>query len=153
LLSSRRTVIAPIALLAAAFMLVTIPACGRKSAAATPQANAPSSSASTPAPPTAKGTTPAPVAPKVTLPQIAEADLLQPPAYDGFEPLPSFTYHHVDPKLKNNIAITPATFESQLKMLSNMGYHTVTARQVVEHQTKGTPLPDKPVMITFDDGC
>ena len=28
------------------------------------------------------------------------------------------------------VAITPAMFESQLKMLSNMGYHTVTARQV-----------------------
>ena len=37
-------------------------------------------------------------------------------------------------------------------MLSNLGYHAITARQLVDHQTKGTPLPDKPVMITFDDG-
>jgi peptidoglycan/xylan/chitin deacetylase (PgdA/CDA1 family) len=54
--------------------------------------------------------------------------------------------------VKNGIAITPATFESQLKILANLGYHTITARQLWEHQAKGTPLPSKPVMITFDDG-
>ncbi|HEY5541497.1 MAG TPA: polysaccharide deacetylase family protein, partial [Coriobacteriia bacterium] len=68
------------------------------------------------------------------------------------EPLPCFTYHTIDPKLKNEIAITPATFESELKILANLGYHSITARQLYEHQSKGTALPDKPVMITFDDG-
>ena len=88
----------------------------------------------------------------IQFPVIAENSLLEPPSYDGFEPLPSFTYHHVDPKMKNDIAIKPATFEAQLKVLQSLGYHTVTAHEVVDHQTKGTPLPDKPVMITFDDG-
>lgn len=78
--------------------------------------------------------------------------ILEPPSYTGYESLPIFTYHHVDPKLKNDIAITPAVFEAQLKVLRDGGYHTITARQLVDHQRVGTPLPDKPVMITFDDG-
>ena len=70
----------------------------------------------------------------------------------AIEPLPCFTYHHVDPKLKNEITIRPATFEAQLKTLKSLGYHSITARELAEHQTLGTPLPDKPVMLTFDDG-
>jgi peptidoglycan/xylan/chitin deacetylase (PgdA/CDA1 family) len=90
--------------------------------------------------------------PTNTLVQMIPADALQPPSYDGYERLPCFTYHHVDPKLKNSIAITPATFEAQLKVLKDGGYHTITARQLAEYHSKGTPLPEKPVMITFDDG-
>jgi peptidoglycan/xylan/chitin deacetylase (PgdA/CDA1 family) len=88
----------------------------------------------------------------IQFPVIAAASLLEPPSYAGFEPLPSFTYHHVDPKLKNDIAIKPAMFEAQLKILQSLGYHPITARELVDHQVNGTPLPDKPVMITFDDG-
>jgi len=87
-----------------------------------------------------------------TLPAIAPSDILEPPSYQGFEPLPIFTYHTVDPKLKNFIAITPAVFEAQLKILKSGGYNAITARDLVAHQTSGTPLPPKPVMISFDDG-
>jgi peptidoglycan/xylan/chitin deacetylase (PgdA/CDA1 family) len=89
--------------------------------------------------------TPAPkpgVVPTNTLVPMISADSLQPPSFAGYEPLACFTYHHVDPKLKNSIAITPATFEAQLKVLKDEGYQTITSRR----------LPDKPVMITFDDG-
>lgn len=91
--------------------------------------------------------TPGPV-----LPGVAPTSTLQPPSYDGFEPLPVFTYHHVDPKPKNEIAITPGQFEQHLRILRDMGYQTITARELVDHQTRGTALPEKPVMITFDDG-
>jgi len=92
------------------------------------------------------------VIPTDTLVPMIGADSLQPPSYTGYERLPCFTYHHVDPKLNNSIAITPATFEAQLKVLKDEGYHTITARQLAEYHAKGTPLPDKPVIITFDDG-
>ena len=79
-------------------------------------------------------------------------DSLQPPSYAGYEPLVSFTYHHVDPKLTYDIAITPATFEAQLKALKAAGFESVTVRDLLKHQTDGTPLPAKPLMLTFDDG-
>lgn len=31
------------------------------------------------------------------------------------------------------------------------GYHSIVPDQLYEHLTKGTPLPSKPVMLTFDD--
>jgi peptidoglycan/xylan/chitin deacetylase (PgdA/CDA1 family) len=86
------------------------------------------------------------------LPSIAPSSTLQPPSWDGFEPLPIFTYHHVNTKVNSDITIKPATFEAQLKLLKELGYHTITARDLVDYHQKGTPLPDKPVMITFDDG-
>lgn len=87
-----------------------------------------------------------------TAPLAAQASVLEPPSYGGFEPLPIFTYHSVDPTLKNFIAIAPSTFEAQLKVIKSGGYQPITARQLVDHQLHGTPLPPKPVMITFDDG-
>lgn len=86
------------------------------------------------------------------LPRVAPTSTLQPPSYEGFETLPCFTYHHVDPKPQSDITLKPATFEAQLKTLRDLGYHSITARELVDHQTRGTALPSKPVMITFDDG-
>lgn len=140
-----------LALVVACTLTAMVAGCGNKSASAWSPLKV--SKASTAAPGASKTSADASATkPAPKIPNIAAPDTLQPPSYVGFEPLPSFTYHHVDPKLKNEIAIRPATFEAQLKILSNLGYHTITARQLVDHQTKGTPLPDKPVMITFDDG-
>ena len=132
-----------------ALACVPLAGCGRKATDAQ-AANASATSSATSSPGAAKPAAKASIydGPAV----IAPASTLQPPDYAGFEPLPCFTYHHVSPKVKNGIAITPATFESQLKTLADLGFHTITARQLWEHQTKGTPLPSKPVMITFDDG-
>ncbi len=105
------------------------------------------STAATKTPAPARGTIPT-----NTLVPMIEADALQPPPYAGYEPLPCLTYHHVHPKLKNSITLTPAAFEAQLKVLKDGGYSSITARQLAEYHEKGTPLPAKPVMITFDDG-
>jgi peptidoglycan/xylan/chitin deacetylase (PgdA/CDA1 family) len=137
------------ALLAASCAMLS--GCGRKEASgASAQAAGATTHAATSH--SATGTSAGAGISSLQLPQIAPASTLEPPSYTGFELLPSFTYHHVSSKVTNSITITPATFEAQLKTLANLGYHTVTARQVVDHQTNGVALPDKPVMITFDDG-
>jgi peptidoglycan/xylan/chitin deacetylase (PgdA/CDA1 family) len=137
--------------LAVALACVPLVGCGRKPATGKPTA-AGAVTASSRATATVSGAK-APKPSVYTGPAvIMPATTLQPPDYAGFEPLPCFTYHTVDPKLKNQIAITPAKFESQLKILRDLGFHTITARQLYEHQSKGTALPAKPVMITFDDG-
>jgi peptidoglycan/xylan/chitin deacetylase (PgdA/CDA1 family) len=133
--------------LAAAIVAGCVSGCARRSANAALQqtpAQASATTTGTSAPDSARG---------IQLPQVAATTTLEPPAdYAGFQSLPSFTYHHIDRKVTNEIAITPATFEAQLKILKALGYQTVTARDVVAHQQDGTPLPPKPVMITFDDG-
>ncbi|MBC7829604.1 MAG: polysaccharide deacetylase family protein [Chitinophagaceae bacterium] len=48
--------------------------------------------------------------------------------------------------------IVPATvFRKQIKMLADSGYHTITAEQYYAYLASGISLPQKPVMISFDD--
>lgn len=44
-----------------------------------------------------------------------------------------------------------AVFRQQIKMLADSGYQTITPDQYYAYLTSGTPLPHKPVMISFDD--
>nr|AIA95017.1 Polysacc_deac_1 [uncultured Bacillus sp.] len=39
-----------------------------------------------------------------------------------------------------------------MKYLHDNGYHTITPAQLKAYLTEDAPLPDKPVMLTFDDG-
>ncbi len=43
-------------------------------------------------------------------------------------------------------------FERQMEFLKSHGYHSVTLDELVEWQNGRRDLPDKPVVITFDDG-
>ena len=47
--------------------------------------------------------------------------------------------------------VKPAVFSSQMKALAAAGYHTILPNQLYEYLVHDGPLPDKPVMITFDD--
>jgi peptidoglycan/xylan/chitin deacetylase (PgdA/CDA1 family) len=44
-------------------------------------------------------------------------------------------------------------FEAHLEWLLKEGYHFITLDQLEEHLKQGTALPEKPVHVTFDDGC
>lgn len=58
-------------------------------------------------------------------------------------------YHHISEKnsLLNDYVITPGEFESDLKYLYNNGYKSVTTNQI-----RNKNIPNKAVLITFDDG-
>jgi peptidoglycan/xylan/chitin deacetylase (PgdA/CDA1 family) len=47
--------------------------------------------------------------------------------------------------------VTPAAFAEQMKALSDSGYHTILPDQLYDYLTTGAAIPEKPVMITFDD--
>jgi len=71
--------------------------------------------------------------------------------------VPILCYHQIrdwrksDKKIDKDYIIPPATFKAHLKMLADSGYHTILPDQLYDYLTKGTPLPDKPIMLTFDD--
>ncbi len=48
--------------------------------------------------------------------------------------------------------VVPAAFEAQLDWLVARGYTTVLPRDLAAYWDDGVPLPERPVMITFDDG-
>lgn len=68
--------------------------------------------------------------------------------------LPILMYHHMlkSSKLLGDYTITPTEFESDLKYLKDNGYTTVTVQDLIRYCNGEAPLPEKPVMITFDDG-
>ena len=68
--------------------------------------------------------------------------------------VPILCYHHIKEVVGKNSAgydVTIASFKSQMKALADSGYKTVTPEQLYNYLTFGGPLPEKPVMITYDD--
>ncbi|MFI9121690.1 polysaccharide deacetylase family protein [Streptomyces bikiniensis] len=48
--------------------------------------------------------------------------------------------------------VTPRQFASHLDVITGSGRTPLTVGTLVEHLTAGTPLPPRPVVLTFDDG-
>jgi len=71
--------------------------------------------------------------------------------------VPVLCYHQIrdwrasDKQADKDYIIPPATFKAHLKMLADSGYHAILPDELYDYLTKGTPLPAKPIMLTFDD--
>ncbi len=65
--------------------------------------------------------------------------------------VPILSYHRVA-DAEDPLSVSPADFERQMRWLAENGYTAVTLAALVDHMTAGSPLPVKPVVITFDDG-
>jgi len=66
--------------------------------------------------------------------------------------VPILTYHRITDTVKNGMALSPARFRTQLTYLLKNGYTPITPDQWSRGVVYGTELPDKPVILTFDDG-
>lgn len=74
--------------------------------------------------------------------------------FDETVNLPIIMYHGLieEPQRQNRYMIDPQYFEQDLQYLTENGYHTIVIQDLIDYFDKGTPLPDKPIMLTFDDG-
>lgn len=68
--------------------------------------------------------------------------------------LPILMYHHLlqDTSRLNKYTISPEELRADLEFLQRAGYTPILVRDLIDHTQNGTPLPEKPVMLTFDDG-
>lgn len=66
--------------------------------------------------------------------------------------VPVLNYHRVDSGIRHSLVVPPEVFKKQMQYLHDEGYHSITLDELYDYVTKGTELPDKPVLITFDDG-
>ncbi len=68
--------------------------------------------------------------------------------------LPIIMYHGVleDTARQGPYVISPALLENDLAYLKEQGYETVVMQDLLDYVEKGAPLPEKPVLLTFDDG-
>jgi hypothetical protein len=71
--------------------------------------------------------------------------------------VPILCYHQIrdwrpfDSKQAKDYIVPVARFEEHIKMLADSGYHTILPDQLLAYLTTGAPLPEKPVLLTFDD--
>ncbi|MGI5895486.1 MAG: polysaccharide deacetylase family protein [Oscillospiraceae bacterium] len=69
--------------------------------------------------------------------------------------LPILMYHSIlkDPALTGTYVLPPEQLESDLRYLKQHGYTAVLMRDVIAYASDpAATLPDKPVLLTFDDG-
>lgn len=66
--------------------------------------------------------------------------------------VPILMYHHLSEDVTNSEMVSPAQFEAQIRALSEAGYTGVSFDELQAYVLQGEPLPEKPVVITFDDG-
>lgn len=60
-------------------------------------------------------------------------------------------YHHVN-RVSSFINVTPENFERQMEFLKKNSYKTITVKDYIEITQLKRKVPEKTVMITFDDG-
>ncbi len=71
--------------------------------------------------------------------------------------VPVLCYHHIrdaragQSETMKSYSVSPVQFAQQMKALKDSGYETVLPNELYEYLVHGATLPEKPVMITFDD--
>ena len=66
--------------------------------------------------------------------------------------VPVLMFHDVLSPPEVFFDLTPEDFENQLKTILDNGLTPISPDQLVQHLRTGEPLPEKPVLLTFDDG-
>ncbi|OKJ97036.1 polysaccharide deacetylase [Streptomyces sp. CB03234] len=70
-------------------------------------------------------------------------------------PVPILMYHavgHRPAKAAYGLSVSPEAFAAQMELLGERGFTPVTTAGLGQAWRTGAPLPDRPVLITFDDG-
>lgn len=65
--------------------------------------------------------------------------------------VPILCYHRITDDRKGEYTVSVATFTSDMKILADSGYHSISPAQLYDYLVYNKALPEKPVMITFDD--
>ena len=66
--------------------------------------------------------------------------------------VPILMYHGVQPDAPTTYSITPELFSQQMQYLHDNNYTVITFRDMIDFLGNETKLPQKSVVLTFDDG-
>jgi peptidoglycan/xylan/chitin deacetylase (PgdA/CDA1 family) len=71
---------------------------------------------------------------------------------NGATSLRILMYHKINDIPDNPTTVPIGRFDDQLGQVTELGYEVVDLDAVLDHYALGAPLPEKSVLITFDDG-
>lgn len=66
--------------------------------------------------------------------------------------IPILMYHRIATVPGDRNSLPKEKFEQQLQYLANNNYTTISPKMLYDYYTHSTPLPKKPILLTFDDG-
>ncbi len=66
--------------------------------------------------------------------------------------VPVLMYHDIVAEKEVFFDVTYEEFEAHLQLIQEQGVTPISMDQLVSHLRTGLPLPEKPVLLTFDDG-
>lgn len=95
-------------------------------------------------------------APSAT-PEPTATPFITPPSPGESVVIPILMYHHLNTLASNasetlrTWTVAPEQFAAQLDYLQARGFHTITFKQLVDFFERGAPLPEHPIILTFDD--
>jgi peptidoglycan/xylan/chitin deacetylase (PgdA/CDA1 family) len=69
-----------------------------------------------------------------------------------YQTVPVLSYHKISESKADAMTVTRESFESQMRFLKENGYRVVTMDEFFDFLDFKTDLPEKSVVITFDDG-
>ncbi len=86
---------------------------------------------------------------------VVSVDVISVNSSQKSDKLPVVMYHQLtkNSSKAGKYVLTVEQFEKDLIYLKNNGYKTVNLKQLLDYSEGKDDLPDKPIMITFDDGC
>ncbi len=66
--------------------------------------------------------------------------------------VPILMYHEVNYEVHNSLYLSVDNFKAHLDYFEKAGITPISMKQLTDHWQKKTPLPEKPIVLTFDDG-
>ena len=66
--------------------------------------------------------------------------------------VPVLMWHNLAEESSGDMTISVDTFRAQIEALHEEGFKTVSLQQLYDYVHFGTELPEKPIVLTFDDG-
>lgn len=84
---------------------------------------------------------------------VCSAEPVNPMQTSPAKEVPVLCFHNLakNPDRLNELWISELQFNRQMQTLYDSGFKTIVPGQLYDHLIKGTLLPAKPIMITFDD--
>lgn len=70
----------------------------------------------------------------------------------GYQLVPILVYHNLGPQAKGRLTIAAKSFEEQMRYLKSQGFRVVSLKEFLEFVSLKRQLPQKSVVLTFDDG-
>lgn len=66
--------------------------------------------------------------------------------------VPVLMYHDILPEKQVFFDVTPEELEAHFQLIRENGLTPIALDRLVQHLATGAPLPERPVLLTFDDG-